>query len=114
MLTATKHAVRQIFEMEYENYSLSRRTWSLFPEACMSMYSSCEVLPFKSFEEVITTVKNTNADLAMLPVENTTYSRVADIHRILPESGLHIINKVFIRVRINLLGLPGSSLDDIK
>ena len=83
-------------------------------EACMSMYSSCEVLPFKSFEEVITTVKNTNADLAMLPVENTTYGRVADIHRLLPESGLHIIDEVFIRVRINLLGLPGSSLDDIK
>ena len=100
--------------MEYENYSLSRRTWSLFPEACMSMYSSCEVLPFKSFEEVITTVKNTNADLAMLPVENTTYGRVADIHRLLPESGLHIIDEVFIRVRISLLGLPGSSLDDIK
>ena len=83
-------------------------------EACMSMYSSCEVLPCKSFEEVITTVKNTNADLAMLPVENTTYGRVADIHRLLPESGLHIINEVFIRARINLLGLPGSSLDDIK
>ena len=83
-------------------------------EACMSMYSSCEVLPFKSFEEVITTVKNTNADLAMFPVENTTYGRVADIHRLLPESGLHIADEVFIRVRINLLGLPGSSLDDIK
>ena len=83
-------------------------------EACMSMYSSCEVLPFKSFEEVVTTVKNTNADLAMFPVENTTYGRVADIHRLLPESGLHIIDEVFIRVRINLLGLPGSSLDDIK
>ena len=83
-------------------------------EACMSMYSSCEVLPFNSFEEVITTVKNTNADLAMFPVENTTYGRVADIHRLLPESGLHIIDQVFIRVRINLLSLPGSSLDDIK
>ena len=39
---------------------------------------------------------------------------MADIHRLLPESGLHIINEVFIRVRINLLGLLGSSLDDIK
>ena len=83
-------------------------------EACMSVRSSCDVLPCKSFEEVIATVKNTKADLAMLPVENTTYGRVADIHRLLPESGLHIIDEVFIRVRINLLGLPGSSLDDIK
>ena len=83
-------------------------------EACMSVCSSCEVLPCKSFEEVIATVKNTKADLAMLPVENTTYGRVADIHRLLPESGLHIIDEVFIRVRINLLGLSGSSLDDIE
>lgn len=83
-------------------------------EACISAWPSCEALPYESFEEVIAAVKNTKADLAIVPVENTTYGRVADIHRLLPESGLHIIDEVFIRVRINLLGLPGSSLDDIK
>ena len=83
-------------------------------EACMSMYSSCEVLPFKSFEEVVTTVKNTNADLAMFPVENTTYGRVADIHTLLPKSKLVITGEYFHKVSHHLLGCPGSSLESIK
>ena len=36
------------------------------------------------------------------------------IHGVLSESGLHITDEVFIRLRINLLGLPRSSLNDIK
>ena len=83
-------------------------------EACMSARPNCKALPCKSFEDVIYAVNNNVADLAMLPVENTTYGRVADIHRLLPGSGLHIIDEVFTRVRINLLGLPGKKLEDIE
>lgn len=83
-------------------------------EACMSARPNCKALPCKSFEDVIYSVNNKVADLAMLPVENTTYGRVADIHRLLPGSGLHIIDEVFTRVRINLLGLPGKKLEDIE
>ena len=83
-------------------------------EACMSARPNCKALPCKSFEDVIYSVKNNVADLAMLPVENTTYGRVADIHRLLPGSGLHIIDEVFTRVRINLIGLPGKKLEDIE
>ena len=83
-------------------------------EACMSARPNCKALPCKSFEDVIYAVNNNVADLAMLPVENTTYGRVADIHRLLPGSGLHIIDEIFTRVRINLLGLPGKKLEDIE
>ena len=83
-------------------------------EACMSARPNCQALPCKSFEEVISAVNNNIADLAMLPVENTTYGRVADIHRLLPGAGLHIIDEIFTRVRISLLGLPEQKLQDIK
>ena len=83
-------------------------------EACLSARPNCKALPCKSFEEVISAVNNNVADLAMLPVENTTYGRVADIHRLLPGSGLHIIDEVFTRVKINLLSLPGERLEDIE
>ncbi|HMP63659.1 MAG TPA: FAD-dependent oxidoreductase, partial [Phenylobacterium sp.] len=53
------------------------------------------------------------ADLAMLPVENSTYGRVADIHRLLPDSGLHIVDEAFVRVRIALMSLPGTRLDQV-
>ena len=54
------------------------------------------------------------SDLAMLPVENSIYGRVADIHRLLPSSGLNIVNEAFVRVRINLMAVDGAKLEDIK
>ncbi|MEO0943420.1 MAG: prephenate dehydratase [Pseudomonadota bacterium] len=83
-------------------------------QACRETRPDHEVLPCRTFEDVIEATRSGDADLAMLPVENTTYGRVADIHRLLPESGLHIVDEAFVRVRINLLGVPGSGLEDVK
>ncbi len=73
-----------------------------------------EPLPCRTFEDVIEAVRTGKADLAMLPVENSTYGRVADIHRLLPESGLHIVDEAFVRVHISLLGVPGARLSDVR
>jgi prephenate dehydratase len=83
-------------------------------QACRQTHPDMEVMPCRTFEAVIEAVQSGAAELAMLPVENTTYGRVADIHRLLPESGLHIIGEAFVRVHINLLGVPGSKLSDIR
>lgn len=83
-------------------------------EACMKARPGMVPVPCTTFEGVIRAVKENRADLAMLPVENTTYGRVADIHRLLPESGLHIIGEAFVRVRIALMALPGATLPDIR
>jgi len=83
-------------------------------EACRDARPEMEALPCTTFEEVIDAVKTGKAELAMLPVENTTYGRVADIHRMLPQSGLHIIDEAFVRVHINLLAVPGANLTDVK
>jgi prephenate dehydratase len=73
-----------------------------------------EALPCASFEDAIAAVQTGAADQAMLPVENTTYGRVADIHRLLPASDLHIVDEVFVRVHINLLAVPGAQISDIR
>ncbi|MFN4100876.1 MAG: prephenate dehydratase [Pararhodobacter sp.] len=83
-------------------------------EACVAARPGFTPLPCRTFEEVIDSVRDGRADLAMLPVENSTYGRVADIHRLLPESGLHIVDEAFVRVRIALMGLPGAKLEDIR
>lgn len=83
-------------------------------EACRSARPDHAPLPCRSFEEVIDAVRSGQADLAMLPVENSTYGRVADIHRLLPQSGLHIVDEAFVRVHINLMALPGVALADIR
>ncbi|CUH52404.1 prephenate dehydratase [Shimia sp. R11_0] len=82
-------------------------------EACQKARPDMEAMPCRTFEDVIAAVKTGEADLAMLPIENSTYGRVADIHRLLPESGLHIVDEAFVRVRISLMGLPGVSIDEI-
>ncbi len=82
-------------------------------EACRKARPQMDALPCETFEEVIGAVREGRAELAMLPIENSTYGRVADIHRLLPESGLHIHDEAFVRVRICLLGLPGARLEDI-
>lgn len=46
-------------------------------------------------------------------VENSTYGRVADIHRLLPLSGLSIVDEAFVRVHINVLGVKGTTLDEV-
>jgi len=83
-------------------------------EACSKAVPNMEPLPCRTFEDTIDAVKTGKADMAMVPVENTTYGRVADIHRLLPESGLHIVGEAFVRVRIALMAMPGQSLSDIK
>ena len=83
-------------------------------EACVNARPGMEALPCRTFEEVIDAVNDGRADLAMLPVENSTYGRVADIHRLLPESGLHIVDEAFVRVRISLMALPETKLSEVK
>lgn len=83
-------------------------------QACREARPAMEALPCRTFEDAIEAVRKGDADLAMLPVENSTYGRVADIHHLLPESGLHIIEEAFVRVHINLLAVPGARLTDIE
>ncbi len=83
-------------------------------QACKETFPDMEPLACRTFEDAIEAVRSGHAELAMLPVENSTFGRVADIHHLLPSSGLHIIDEAFVRVHINLLALPGTPLDTIK
>jgi prephenate dehydratase len=83
-------------------------------QACADTRPDHDPLPCPTFEDCIDVVRRGDADLAMLPVENSTYGRVADIHSLLPHSGLHIVAEAFVRVHINLLALPGTTLDRVR
>ena len=83
-------------------------------EACREARPDHDPLPCRTFEECIDAVLDGTAELAMLPVENSTYGRVADIHSLLPKSGLHIVDEAFVRVRISLMAMPGVKLSEIE
>ncbi|GAA4042039.1 prephenate dehydratase [Arthrobacter methylotrophus] len=82
--------------------------------ACMQMFPDLESVPCPSFEDTLDLVKSGEADLAMIPIENSIAGRVADIHVLLPESGLHIIGEHFLRIRFHLLGIPGSKIEQAR
>ena len=72
-----------------------------------------EVMPCNSFSEMIKTVRDGGAHMAMVPVENSTAGRVADIHHLLPNSGLKIAAEHFQPVNHQLFGIAGANLQDI-
>ena len=81
---------------------------------CMQHYPEWEALACASFEDVFAAVESGEADLAMIPIDNSIAGRVADIHHFLPTSGLHIIGEHFLRIQFTLMGVPGSTLETIR
>ena len=71
-------------------------------------------IPKPSFEDAIEAVNSGDCDLCIIPVENSLMGRIADIHHLLPDSGLHIVGEHFLSIRHQLLGLKGAKLADIK
>lgn len=82
--------------------------------ACKRAYPYMTALPTASFEDVFDAVKSGKAAMALLPIENSHAGRVAEIHNMLPSSGLSIVGEYFHKVRHNLVGTKDSSLDTVK
>ena len=83
-------------------------------QVCVQHYPDAEAVPCASFDDVFAAVEGGDADLAMIPIDNSLAGRVADIHHFLPTSSLHIVAEHFLRIRFHLMGLPGSRIEDIR
>ena len=83
-------------------------------QACQQSRPDMQAVPATTFEDVVEMTRSGAVDLGMLAVENSTYGRVADVHSLLPKSGLHIVDEAFVRVHVNLLGVPGTTLPQVR
>ena len=81
--------------------------------ACQQACPDYTPLSCPTFKDAIYAVKDGKSDLAMIPIDNSLAGRVADIHRLVPESGLYIIGEHFLPIHHNLLGLPDADIADI-
>lgn len=72
-----------------------------------------EAVPRPTFEDAIEAAKSGDTDLVIIPVENSLIGRIADIHHLLPDSGLHIVGEHFLPILHQLLGLKDAKLEDI-
>ncbi len=83
-------------------------------QACREVFPEMTALPCETFEDAFAAVKEGRADRAMIPIENSLGGRVADIHHLLPESGLYIVGEHFQPVRHQLLAPAEAKLTGIK
>jgi prephenate dehydratase len=81
--------------------------------ACHAVVPELEPLPCQTFEDAFDAVESGRAELAMIPVENSIAGRVADIHHLLPESGLHIVGEYFMPIHFQLMVVPGTRIEQV-
>jgi prephenate dehydratase len=82
--------------------------------AIVEAYPEAEPLPCATFEDALAAISSGEADLGMIPIENSVAGRVADIHHLLPASGLYIVGEYFLPIRHQLMAIKGTKLADIK
>jgi len=82
--------------------------------ACRAAFPAMTTLPCAAFEDTFAAVAEGRARLAMIPVENSSAGRVADIHHLLPDSGLHIVGEHFQKVDHQLLAPKGATREGLR
>ncbi len=83
-------------------------------EACRADRPGFEPVPHATFEDAFEAVKTGDCALGMIPVENSIAGRVADVHHLLPASGLRIIGEYFKPIHFQLMVNPGTRIEDLK
>ncbi len=82
--------------------------------ACRERFPDFEPVPCATFEDAFSAVSNGEANLAMIPIENSVAGRVADIHHLMPHSGLQIVGEFFLPLSHQLMAVKGASLKTVK
>src|SRR5499433_2815852 len=82
--------------------------------AIVEAYPDAEPMPCQTFEDALAAISSADADLGMIPIENSVAGRVADIHHLLPASGLFIVGEWFLPIRHQLMAVKGAKLADIR
>ena len=82
--------------------------------AIVDAFPNAEPLPCSTFEDALSAITSGEADLGMIPIENSVAGRVADIHHLLPTSGLYIVGEWFLPIHHQLMAPRGARLSDIR
>ncbi len=99
---------------DYKNISFQGFHGAYSDLACREMFPGLETVPCNTFEDAFAAVQGGAVDLAMIPIDNTLAGRVADVHHLMPKSGLHIIGEHFLKVDHALMGVKGATIEGLK
>ena len=82
--------------------------------ACKLFDPELEPIACPTFDQAFNQIIESGSDLGMIPIENSIAGRVADIHRLMPTSGLKIIGEFFLEIQHTLMGIKESDLNSLK
>src|SRR3954463_5024937 len=82
--------------------------------ACQEAYPDHEPLPSHTFEDAFSALPSGEAELGMIPIENSLAGRVADIHHLMPTASVHIVAEWFLPIRNQLMAPKGATLAGLK
>lgn len=99
--------------LPYKKIAFQGTRGAYHDQACHQMLPEIESVPCETFDDTFAAIQNGDTDLAMIAVDNTLAGRVADVHHLLPGSGLHIIGEFFLPIRHALLGVEGARVEDL-
>src|SRR5260370_16324791 len=77
--------------------------------ACHQAYPDYQAVPCPTFEDAFAAVETGEAALGMIPIENSVAGRAADIHHLMPTSGLHIVAEWFLPIPPQLIAPQGAN-----
>lgn len=86
--------------------------WS--EQAAASLYPGAEYRPVNRFEDVFTAVKNGEVNYGIVPIENSKTGAIGETYDLLRKYGCYIVGRTWVSIRQNLVGLPGTALNDIR
>jgi len=113
-MAASKKTVRQSRTAPSRTIAFQGQPGAYSHLACRDYSPDMTPMPTAAFEDTFAAVTSGKAKLAMIPIENSVAGRVADIHRIMPDSGLYITGERFLRVNHHLLAPKGATLKSIR
>jgi len=74
-----------------------------------------ELVPMDTFEELVGEIENgTRADGGLMAIENTIAGSLLNNYQLLNKSNLKITGEVFLRIRQNLMALPGQTIENLR
>jgi prephenate dehydratase len=83
-------------------------------EACTACLPEAEPIPFESFEAAFAAVQSGDCELGFIPVWNSTAGPVPEVAELLPQSGLETVAEHVWPVHLQLMAMPGVTLDQVR
>jgi prephenate dehydratase len=77
-------------------------------------YDTLEIVPCSSFDQTLNTVKNGEADFAIMAIENARSGSILYNYTLIRESEMKILGEHNLRIKQNLMAMEGQTLSDIK